>query len=273
MDKTRIETDSMGEIRVPEDAYWGAQTQRSIINFSIGQETMPISVIYAMAMVKEACALCNLDEQIINKQQADAIIQAAQEIQQGQFDDQFPLMVWQTGSGTQTNMNVNEVIANRANEILGFNKGDKDGIHPNDHVNACQSSNDSFPTAMHMAITQHVTDDLLPCLNKLQQELQKKASAFDHIIHIGRTHLQDAVPLKLSQSFSAYIQFIHEAIDQISQALEKTYELPIGSTAVGTGINAPKHFQQAVIHQIQQLSGLPYEHALYFAALAAIMRS
>src|SRR4051812_1865618 len=239
---TRTETDSIGAIEVPAACYWGAQTQRSIENFPFGrQERMPLGIVHAQAIVKQAAARVNrkhgLDGGI-----ADAIENAAQEVIEGKLDDQFPLVIWQTGSGTQTNMNVNEVLAGRANEILAGKRGGKSPVHPNDHVNCSQSSNDTFPTAMHVAAAMEITAHLLPALAHLRDALATKSDAFADIVKIGRTHLQDATPVTLGQEFSGYAQQVANGIDRVWTALPRLLELAQGGTAVGTGLNAPPKF-------------------------------
>jgi len=231
----RVESDSFGNIDVPSDKYWGAQTQRSFTNFEIGgeNERMPLPVIHAMAILKKAAATVNMTYGL-DKKVGDAIIQAADEVISGKFDAHFPLVIWQTGSGTQTNMNVNEVISNRAIEILGGVVGSKKPVHPNDHVNMSQSSNDSFPTAMHIAAVLEVEKVLLPGLSKLHAALEEKSKAFEHLIKIGRTHLQDATPLTLGQEFSGYTTQIEYGIERVKQSLPRVLKLAQGGTAVGT---------------------------------------
>ena len=267
---TRTESDSMGPIEVPEDRYWGAQTQRSLHHFSIGDQRMPQAVIRGMALLKKASALVNQDLGKLPKELADLIVQAADEILAGDHDDEFPLFVWQTGSGTQTNMNANEVISNRAIEIAGGEKGSKDPIHPNDHVNMSQSSNDTFPTAMHIAAAEEIVHRLVPAVRELREALAAKAEAFDDIVKIGRTHLQDAVPLTLGQEFSGYVAQLDDDLERIELTLPGLYELAIGGTAVGTGLNAPPEFGERVAASIAELTGLPFVSAPNkFAALAA----
>jgi len=273
INERRTETDSMGPIEVPADRYWGAQTQRSLEHFPIGDpssERMPIEVIRAMGLLKKAAALVNAAEGRLEQKLADAIVQAADEVCSGALDDHFPLFVWQTGSGTQTNMNANEVISNRAIERLGGELGSKSPVHPNDHVNMSQSSNDTFPTAMHIAAAQVVVHDLLPSVRDLRDALQRKADEFSPIVKIGRTHLQDAVPLTLGQEFSGYVAQLDADIRRIEQTLPGLYELAIGATAVGTGLNAPNGFGRACAAKIAELTGLPFVAAQNtFAALAA----
>ena len=269
----RAESDSMGTIDVPADRYWGAQTQRSLHHFSIGwpdADRMPIEVVHAQAILKKAAALVNGREGRLDRTIADAIVAAADEVIAGELDDHFPLFVWQTGSGTQTNMNVNEVISNRAIEMLGGQMGSKSPVHPNDHVNMSQSSNDTFPTAMHIAAAQLVVERLLPEVRGLRDALARRASGFEPIVKIGRTHLQDAVPLTLGQEFGGYVAQLDAAIERIEQALPGVYELAAGGTAVGTGLNAPAGFAEAVAAEIASLTDLPFVTAPNkFAALAA----
>ena len=268
---TRTETDSFGPIEVPADAYWGAQTQRSIENFPFGPgERMPIGIVHALAIVKQAAARVNrrhgLDPKI-----ADAIEQAAAAIVAGQHDDQFPLVIWQTGSGTQSNMNVNEVIAGIANEALAGTRGGKTPVHPNDHVNMSQSSNDSFPTALHIAAARAVNDRLFPALDAMLATLQQKARAWDDIVKIGRTHLQDATPLTLGDEFSGYAAQIERSRRRIEPVIANgMYQLAQGGTAVGTGLNAPKGFGEEIAAEIAAITGLPFVTAPNkFEALAS----
>jgi fumarate hydratase class II len=251
----RIEADTMGEIEVPADRYWGAQTQRSLENFPIGDERMPLSMVRALGIQKQAAARANLALGQLEDEIAGTIDQAAQEIIDGKFDDQFPLVVWQTGSGTQSNMNANEVIANRANEILGGQRGDKSPVHPNDHVNLSQSSNDTFPTAMHIATVIEIEDRLLPALARLHGALAEKAAEFDKIIKIGRTHTQDATPLTLGQEFSGYAAQVQGVIDGARRTLPELYQLAQGGTAVGTGLNAPVGFAERFAEEVADLTG------------------
>jgi len=270
MTATRTETDSFGPLEVPADKYWGAQTQRSLMNFPIGWERQPIAIVRALGVIKEACAEVNKASGKLDGRRADAIIQAAQEVIAGRFDDNFPLVVWQTGSGTQSNMNANEVIANRAIEILGGVIGSKDPVHPNDHVNMGQSSNDTFPTAMHVAAAMTVRDVLLPGLEKLLAGLEAKSAEFRDIIKIGRTHTQDATPLTLGQEFSGYAQQIRQGIARITLCLPGIYELAQGGTAVGTGLNTARGWDTTVAAQIATITGLPFVTAPNkFEALAA----
>ena len=270
MSQTRTETDSFGPLEVPSEKYWGAQTQRSIINFPIGWEKQPVAVIRALGVIKQACAEANKSAGNLDEKIADAIIKAAAEVVEGQFDDNFPLVVWQTGSGTQSNMNANEVIANRAIEILGGTIGSKDPVHPNDHCNMAQSSNDTFPTAMHIATAMASSDVLIPGLEKLEKALRSKIEEFDGIIKIGRTHTQDATPIRLSQEFSGYAHQVHMGIRRISKSLEDIYELAQGGTAVGTGLNTFQGWDTTVAENISKITGLPFVTAPNkFEALAA----
>ena len=267
---TRIETDSFGPLDVPADKYWGAQTQRSVQNFRIGWERQPVAIIRALGVIKRACALVNIDEGAIAPDLGRAIAAAAQEVIDGKFDDNFPLVVWQTGSGTQSNMNANEVISNRAIEMLGGVKGSKKPVHPNDHVNMGQSSNDTFPTAMHVAIAMSARDVLLPGLEKLHTALAAKSVAFKDIIKIGRTHTQDATPLTLGQEFSGYAHQVAQGIMRVNKILPEIYELAQGGTAVGTGLNTKKGWDVAIAAKIAAVTGLPFVTAPNkFEALAA----
>jgi len=266
----RIEYDTLGEVQVPADKLWGAQTQRSLQNFKIGGHRMPREVIYALAIAKKAAALTNAELGVLPEDKAKIIAEVCDEILSGALDEHFPLVVWQTGSGTQTNMNLNEVIANRANQKLGQPLGTKKPIHPNDDVNKSQSSNDVFPTAMHIAAYLAVRDRLLPALDKLATALQDKANAFMPIIKVGRTHLMDAVPMRLGQEFSGYAHQVRTAKQDVERTLEEVRELPLGGTAVGTGLNAPKGFAEKVAAKIAELTGAPFITAPNkFAALAA----
>jgi len=268
--KFRAESDSMGTINVPAEAYWGAQTQRSLHHFAIGREKMPTEIIWAFGILKKAAVLVNHDLGLITADKMKVITAACDEIISGELLSQFPLSVWQTGSGTQTNMNVNEVIANRAIEISGGQRGSKKPIHPNDDINRSQSSNDTFPTAMHIAAVEGVTKKLLPSISRLKNGLMKKQKAFSHIIKVGRTHLQDAVPLTLGQEFSGYIAQLDSAAKNIIVSLKNLYELALGGTAVGTGINAHPEFATRVAAKISELTGQPFVTAPNkFAALAA----
>jgi len=270
MSETRTETDSFGPLEVPADKYWGAQTQRSIINFPIGWERQPIAIVRALGVIKKACAQANIELGKLDSDRGNAIIQAAGEVYEGKFDDNFPLVVWQTGSGTQSNMNSNEVIANRAIEILGGVIGSKEPVHPNDHCNMGQSSNDTFPTAMHIAAAETAHNVLLPGLEKLHAAMEKKIAEFDGIIKIGRTHTQDATPLTLSQEFSGYSHQIAMGIKRVKTALASVYELAQGGTAVGTGLNTPVGWGEKVAANMAEITGLPFVTAPNkFEALAA----
>ena len=267
---SRVETDSFGPIEVAADRYWGAQTERSLRNFKIGGERQPLAIIRALALIKRAAAETNHSLGILDARRMRAIVTAAKEVAAGKFDDHFPLVVWQTGSGTQTNMNVNEVIANRANELLGGKRGAKVPIHPNDHVNMSQSSNDSYPTAMHIAAIVEIDVKLIPALSHLKRALAAKSREFAGIIKIGRTHLQDAVPLTLGQEFSGYAAQIDTAIAAIKSAAAPLHALAQGGTAVGTGLNAPPRFAKAFARRIAQITGKKFTAAPnFFEALAA----
>jgi fumarate hydratase class II len=270
-DTTRTETDSFGPIEVPADAYWGAQTQRSIENFPFGpNERMPREIVHALGFVKQAAARVNARIGGLDAGLAEAIQQAAGEVAAGDHDDQFPLVIWQTGSGTQSNMNANEVIAGRANEILSGARGGKAPVHPNDHVNKGQSSNDSFPTAMHIAAARSVAHRLLPALQTIHRRLAAQAEAWDRIVKIGRTHLQDATPLTLGQEFSGYAWQIESGIARVEAVLPRRHQLAQGGTAVGTGLNAPAGFGEAFAQQVATLTRLPFETAPNkFEALAS----
>lgn len=266
----RIESDSMGEIKVPKDKYYGAQTARSLVNFKIGQERMPEELIKALGIVKKASAFINKELGSMDVKKANLIIKAAEEVIEGKLNDHFPLLIWQTGSGTQTNMNVNEVIANRAIELVGGTLGDKRHIHPNDDVNKGQSSNDVFPTAMHIAVVESLFHRLIPNLIKLRDALLKKSKDFKSIIKIGRTHLMDAIPLTLGQEFSGYTQQLTNGLERIMTALPRLYEIAIGGTAVGTGINTHPDFAMRVAEKIAEMTGKPFISARNkFEALAA----
>jgi len=270
MTAIRVETDSFGPLDVPADRYWGAQTQRSIRNFPIGWERQPIAIVRALGVIKKACALVNIAQGDIDANLGQTIAAAAQEVIDGRFDDNFPLVVWQTGSGTQSNMNANEVISNRAIEMLGGVLGSKTPVHPNDHVNMGQSSNDTFPTAMHVAIGMMARDVLLPGLHKLHAALVDKSLEFKDIIKIGRTHTQDATPLTLGQEFSGYAHQVSQGILRIHKVLPEIYELAQGGTAVGTGLNTRVGWDVRVAHQIAEITGLPFVTAPNkFEALAA----
>jgi fumarate hydratase class II len=266
----RIEKDSMGDIEVPSNVYWGAQSARSLIHFEIGTEKMPREVIKAMATLKKAAALVNCDLGLLTKEKCDLISQAADEVISGNLDSHFPLSIWQTGSGTQSNMNTNEVISNRAIEIAGGIMGSKKPIHPNDDVNKSQSSNDTFPTAMHISAAEQVVSHLIPAIKELRNTLNAKAIEFKDLIKSGRTHLMDAVPITLGQEFSAYVQQLDMAIARIEMTLPGIYELAIGGTAVGTGLNAHPEFATRTAAKIAELTGLPFVSAPNkFEALAA----
>jgi len=268
--KMRRETDSFGPIEVAADRYWGAQTERSRRNFRIGQERMPITIIHALGLVKLAAVETNRELGLIDARRARAIARAAREVIDGQFDEHFPLVVWQTGSGTQTNMNLNEVIANRANELLGAELGAKSPVHPNDHVNLSQSSNDSFPTAMHIAAVMRITADLLPALSELHRALRSKEKAFAKIIKIGRTHTQDATPMTLGQEFSGYAAQVESGMARLRLAVKELYPLAQGGTAVGTGLNSKPKFARLFARHVAKLTGLPFTSAANkFEALAA----
>lgn len=270
MTKTRIETDTFGPVEVASDRYWGAQAQRSLGNFKIGWEKQPLPIVRALGIVKRAAAETNMALGHLDAKIGDAIVKAAQEVIEGKLDAHFPLAVWQTGSGTQSNMNANEVISNRAIEMLGGEMGSKKPVHPNDHVNMSQSSNDTYPTAMHIACAEEVTHRLIPALQKLRNALNDKAQAWKAIIKIGRTHTQDATPLTLGQEFSGYTQQIQNGIERIEQSLPKLMELAQGGTAVGTGLNAPIGFDVMVADRIAAITGLPFKTAPNkFEALAA----
>ncbi len=267
---TRTERDTMGEIEVSSDAYWGAQTQRSLTNFKIGGETLPPAMIKAMATVKKAAALTNSGLGRIEEKQCELIVKACDEVLGGGLSDQFPLVVWQTGSGTQSNMNINEVLANRANEIAGEARGTYAPVHPNDHVNHAQSTNDSFPTAIRVAAAVQINTLLIPAVKSLRATLAKKADDFASIVKIGRTHLQDATPLTLGQEFSGYVSQLDHALVRIDNALAGLYELPLGGTAVGTGLNSHPDYAVKSAEKISELTGLPFVTAPNkFEALAA----
>jgi fumarate hydratase, class II len=268
--EVRSESDSMGTIEVPADRYWGAQTQRSLHHFSIGDDRMPIEVVHAFGILKKACALVNQDLGKLPAEKADLIVAAADEAIDGRLDEHFPLYVWQTGSGTQSNMNANEVISNRAIEMAGGEMGSKKPIHPNDDVNMSQSSNDTFPTAMHIAAASTLVQRLFPAVRALRDALANKAEEFDLIVKIGRTHLQDAVPMTLGQEFSGYVAQLDDDLVRLEAALPGLYELAIGGTAVGTGLNAPPGFGERAAAKIAALTDLPFVSAPNkFAALAS----
>src|SRR5476651_1912834 len=267
---TRSETDSFGPIDVPADRYWGAQTERSRQNFRIGQDRMPLPIVHALGIVKLASAETNRELGLLDARRARAMIRAAREVIDGELDDHFPLVVWQTGSGTQTNMNLNEVIANRANELLGGELGAKKPVHPNDHVNMSQSSNDSFPTAMHIAAAQRITADLVPALSELHEALRKKEKAFANIVKIGRTHTQDATPLTLGQEFSGYASQVESGIARLRTAVKDLYPLAQGGTAVGTGLNSKPRFAKLFAGHVAAITKLPFTSAPNkFEALAS----
>ena len=260
----------MGPIEVPSENYWGAQTQRSLRYFDIGLDRMPTELVHAFGVLKKAAALVNQDLGKLDGQKADHIVQAADEVISGKLDSQFPLRIWQTGSGTQTNMNANEVISNRAIELAGGVIGSKKPIHPNDHVNMSQSSNDTFPTAMHIAAASEVKQRLIPAVEQLRDTLREKATAFKDVVKIGRTHLQDATPLTVGQEFSGWVALLDRDVARLYSALDGLYDLAIGGTAVGTGINAPKEFAERAAQKIAELTGLPFRsHPNKFAALSA----
>src|ERR1700689_295087 len=268
--KTRIESDSMGKIEVPANVYWGAQTQRSLLHFAIGRDTMPPELIRAFGTLKKACALVNQDLGKLPADKAQLIAQAADEVIAGKLDDQFPLRIWQTGSGTQTNMNVNEVISNRAIEIAGGVRGSKKPIHPNDDVNMSQSSNDTFPAAMHIAAADRVKKALIPAIRTVHEAIAAKAKEFDSIVKIGRTPLQDAVPLTVGQEFGGWASLLERDIHRLGQVLDGLYDLAIGGTAVGTGLNTHPEFAERAAKKIAELTGLPFRsHGNKFAALSA----
>ena len=267
---TRTETDSFGPIEVPADRYWGAQTERSRQNFRIGHDRMPMPIIHALGIVKLASAESNRELGLLDQRRARAIVRAAREVIDGKLDDHFPLVVWQTGSGTQTNMNLNEVIANRANELLGGKLGAKQPVHPNDHVNMSQSSNDSFPTAMHIAAAMRIVADLIPALSELHRALRKKEKAFARIVKIGRTHTQDATPLTLGQEFSGYASQVESGIARLRVAVRDLYPLAQGGTAVGTGLNSKPKFARLFAKHVARITKLPFTSAANkFEALAS----
>lgn len=258
---SRIEKDTMGEIEVPENKYYGAQSARSLMNFDIGIETFPREFIKAFGIMKKACALANKNLGVLAEEKANLIFQAADEVIEGKLDEHFPLSVWQTGSGTQTNMNSNEVIANRAIEIAGGQLGSKTPVHPNDDCNKSQSSNDTFPTAMHIAAVMQIESKLLPAIQTLRATFEKKAKEFDNVVKIGRTHLMDATPLTVGQEFSGYVQQLKNAEDRINDALNRLSELAIGGTAVGTGLNTPKGYVEETVKEISNISGHTFKTA------------
>jgi len=267
--QTRIESDSMGEIEVPADKYWGAQTERSLLHFNIGFDVMPREMIRALGILKKACALVNQDLGKLSADKAKLIVQACDEVIEGKLDEHFPLRVWQTGSGTQTNMNANEVISNRAIEIAGGVMGSKKPIHPNDDVNMSQSSNDTFPTAMHIAAAEQM-NKLIPRVGEVQNAIDAKAAEFKDVVKIGRTHLQDATPLTVGQEMSGWASLLERDIDRMKMTLPGLYDLAIGGTAVGTGLNAHPEFAERAAKKIAELTGLPFKsHPNKFAALSA----
>ena len=270
MSAKRVETDSMGPIEVPSDKYWGAQTARSLVHFPIGDDTMPRPLLRAIGILKEASAMVNAELGALDEHLTELIVEASREVVDGELDSHFPLSIWQTGSGTQTNMNANEVIANRAIELAGGELGSKKPVHPNDHVNMSQSSNDTFPTAMHIAAVEQITGSLLPAVRALREALQVKAQEFADVVKIGRTHLMDAVPLTLGQELSGYVAQIDADIERIVGSLPGLYELALGGTAVGTGLNTHPEFGTRVAARIAELTSLPFVSASNkFAALAA----
>ena len=268
--RTRMESDSMGQIEVPANVYWGAQTQRSLLHFNIGRDTMPPELIRAFGFLKKACALVNQDLGKLPADKAKLIVQAADEVIAGKLNDQFPLRIWQTGSGTQTNMNVNEVISNRAIELAGGVMGSKKPIHPNDDVNMSQSSNDTFPAAMHIAAADRVKRALIPAIQTVHDAIAVKSKKFESIVKIGRTHLQDAVPMTVGQEFSGWASLLERDIKRLEQVLDGLFDLAIGGTAVGTGLNAHPEFAERAAKKIAELTGLPFKsHPNKFAALSA----
>lgn len=270
MTETRTETDSFGPLNVPADKYWGAQTERSLGNFKIGSETMPLPLIRALGIVKKCASLSNVALGNLDAALVQPIADAAQEVVDGKLNAHFPLVVWQTGSGTQSNMNANEVISNRAIEMLGGVMGSKTPVHPNDHVNRSQSSNDVFPTAMHIAAAEEVNNSLIPSLDHIAKALEEKATAWDAIIKIGRTHTQDATPVTLGQEFSGYAMQVRLGLERVKAALPRVYALAQGGTAVGTGLNCPKGFAERFAEEVAKLTGLPFVTAANkFEALAA----
>jgi len=268
--RTRTESDSMGRIEVPANVYWGAQTQRSLQHFNIGNDTMPPELIRAFGILKKAAALVNQDLGKLPPDKTRLIVEAADEVISGKLNDQFPLRIWQTGSGTQTNMNINEVISNRAIEIAGGEMGSKKPIHPNDHVNMSQSSNDTFPAAMHIAAAERVRNALIPAITTVRDAIAAKANQFRDVVKIGRTHLQDAVPLTFGQEFGGWASLLDRDIKRLEQVLAGLYELAIGGTAVGTGLNTHPEFAERAAKKISELTGLPFRsHPDKFAALSA----
>jgi len=267
---TRIESDSMGKIEVPADRYWGAQTQRALLHFKIGNEPMPLEVIRAMGVLKKAAATVNMELGLLPPDKGAQIIRAADEIISGTLDTHFPLPVWQTGSGTQSNMNVNEVVSNRAIELAGGIMGSKSPVHPNDHVNMSQSSNDTFPTAMHIAAAQRVVNGLIPAVTRVYDLISTRAEEFADVVKIGRTHLQDAVPLTVGQEMSGWASLLERDMERLRLSVDGLFDLAIGGTAVGTGLNAPPGFAEKTAAKIAELTGLPFRsHPNKFAALSA----
>ena len=270
--KYRIEKDTMGEVKVPNDKYWGAQTQRSLQNFPIGDEKMPNEIIKGFAYLKKACAIVNNKLEKLDKKKCDVISQSCDEIIQAKLDDNFPLVVWQTGSGTQSNMNVNEVIANRASELLGYDFRLEKIVHPNDDVNKAQSSNDTYPTAMRIAFILELQNNLIPSINILKTTFEKKVKEFEHIVKIGRTHLQDATPLTLGQELSAYVEMLDKALAQVDDSIKYILELAIGGTAVGTGLNSHPNFSPMVCEVLNEITNTKYKfksHPNKFHALTS----
>ncbi|MBQ40122.1 MAG: class II fumarate hydratase, partial [Euryarchaeota archaeon] len=268
--KARVEIDTMGEIEVPADRYYGAQTARSLINFDIGEDRMPRSLIRAFGILKQAAAETNVKLGVLEDNIGKLVSEACEEVISGSLDSHFPLRIWQTGSGTQTNMNANEVVANRAIEISGGKLGSKSPVHPNDHVNKAQSSNDTFPTAMHIAAAEEIQHQLIPSVMKLRHSLAEKEEEFSDIVKIGRTHLMDAVPLTLGQEFGAYVSMLDADLDRIEAALNDLYEIALGGSAVGTGLNTHPDFSEIVAKKISEKTGLPFISAENkFAQLAA----
>ncbi|HEX9038905.1 MAG TPA: class II fumarate hydratase [Ktedonobacterales bacterium] len=267
----RVETDTMGPIEVPADHYWGAQTERSLHHFKIGRDHMPLAIAHALATIKKAAAMVNARMGKLSAEQERLIVQAADEVIAGTLDSEFPLYVWQTGSGTQTNMNVNEVISNRAIELAGGERGSKKPVHPNDHVNMSQSSNDTFPSASHIAAAQAITHDLLPAVARLRDALDERSTRWRGVVKIGRTHLQDAVPLTVGQEWSGYVTQLDDSMERVRQTLPGLYQLALGGTAVGTGMDSPRGFDSAVAAEIATLTGLPFVTAPNkFTALATM---
>jgi len=270
MTATRTESDSMGTIEVPADVYWGAQTSRSLLHFGIGNEVMPREMIRALGIVKKASAMVNRDMGRLSSELADLIIRASDEVIEGKLDGHFPLRIWQTGSGTQTNMNANEVISNRAIQMAGGKMGSKNPVHPNDHVNMSKSSNDAFPTAMHIAAAERMYHSLIPAVWSIRDALETKARQFADVVKIGRTHMQDATPITVGQEFSGWCALLDQDARRLEQSLDGLYLLALGGTAVGTGLNAPQGFAEAVAEKIAELTGLPFRsHPNKFAALSS----